>query len=163
MIEVQVEIVVERNSPLVFDFLSNFENNPRWQSGMQECRFTSPGPLRVGSTYVQTARFLGRTIESNFEVIALEPGRMVKATSRSATYPITITRRVQPDERGARVSAIIEGDASGIFNLAQPLLKRMVQRSVESDYARLKALLESQADPADTGLGQRDQGPGDPE
>jgi hypothetical protein len=41
------------------------------------------------------------------------------------------------------VTAIIEGDASGFFKLAEPLLARMVQRSVNSDYRNLKRILES--------------------
>jgi hypothetical protein len=44
------------------------------------------------------------------------------------------------------VSAIIEGDASGFFKLAEPLLARVVQRSVDGDYANLKHLLETQAE-----------------
>jgi hypothetical protein len=40
------------------------------------------------------------------------------------------------------VTAIIEGDASGFFKLAEPLLARMVQRSVVSDYQNLKQILE---------------------
>lgn len=34
------------------------------------------------------------------------------------------------------VTAIIEGDASGFFKLAEPLLARTVQRSVDSDYEK---------------------------
>lgn len=36
MIRVESSVFIERPSGEVFDFLSNFENNPRWQSGMQD-------------------------------------------------------------------------------------------------------------------------------
>ena len=36
---------------------------------MQECRWTSEPPLRLGSTYDQEAKFLGKAIVSSFEVI----------------------------------------------------------------------------------------------
>lgn len=49
---------------------------------------------------------------------------------------------VEPIEGGTKVTAIIEGDAGGFFKLAEPLLARMVQRSVDSDYQKLKGLLE---------------------
>ena len=110
---------------------------------MVEARFTSEGPLDVGSTYDQVARFLGRQVDSTFEVIAYEPGRMVKATSTAGSFPITFTRMVEPRETGCRVTAIIEGSAGGFFKLAEPLLARMVQRSVEGDYANLKKVLEA--------------------
>jgi uncharacterized membrane protein len=142
MIKVETTVYVNRPSQEVFAYLSNFENNPKWQSGMREARFTSEGPLQLGSTYEQVASFLGRPVLSSFEVIAYEPGQMVKATSTSSSFPITFTRMVQAEGEGTRVSAVIEGDASGFFKLAEPLLARFVQRSVDSDYANLKRILE---------------------
>ncbi len=88
------------------------------------------------------AKFLGRRIESSFEVLEYEPNRKIKASSTSGPFPITFTRVVEPREGGAKVTAIIEGNASGFFKLAEPLLSRMVQRSVDSDYQNLKKVME---------------------
>ncbi len=143
MINIEVRISVSRPPDEVFAFISNFENNPKWQSGMLEAQFTSKGPLGVGSTYVQVAKFLGRRIESTFEVVEYVPNRLVKAASTSGPFPITFTRIVDSGMDGAVVSAIVEGDATGFFKLAEPLLARMVRRTVNADYRTLKALLES--------------------
>jgi uncharacterized membrane protein len=143
MIRVETSVHIDRPSDEVFAFISNFENNPLWQSGQVEARFTSEGPLRVGSTYDQVAKFLGRRIESTFEVLEYEPGRKVKATSTSGSFPITFTRMVEEAAGGgAQVSAVVEGDSSGFFKLAEPLLARMVQRSVKMDYRNLKQVME---------------------
>ncbi len=143
MIKVETKVLIERPSDEVFAYISNFENNPKWQSGQLEARFTSEGPLGVGSTYDQVAKFLGRRIVSTFEVLEYEPNRKVKASSTSGSFPITFTRMAEPRGEGAEVTAIIEGDASGFFKLAEPLLKRMVQSSVDADYQNLKRILES--------------------
>lgn len=144
MIQVEVRVEIERPAAEIFAYISNFENNPQWQNGMIDCRFTSEGPLRLGSTYVQQARFMGRTIESTFEVLAYQPGRMVKAGTTGGSFPITFQRMVDPQANGSsRVSAIITGDASGFFKLAEALMKPMVQRQIEGDYARLKRILEA--------------------
>jgi uncharacterized membrane protein len=143
VIRVETTIQIDRPSEEVFAFISNFENNPKWQSGQLEAKFTSEGPLRVGSTYDQVAKFLGRRIVSTFEVLEYEPNRKVKASSTSGSFPITFTRMVEPSGGGTEVRAIIEGDASGFFKLAEPLLARMVQRSVDSDYQNLKTILEN--------------------
>ena len=142
MIRVETSVHIDRPSDEVFAFISNFENNPLWQSGQIEARFTSEGPLQVGSTYDQVAKFLGRQIVSTFEVLEYEPGRKVKATSIAGSFPITFTRMVEPAGGGANVSAVVEGDSSGFFKLAEPLLARMVQRSVEMDYRNLKRIME---------------------
>jgi uncharacterized membrane protein len=122
MIKIETSVAINRPPEDVFAYISNFENNPEWQLGMQEVRFTSEAPLRVGSTHAQVAKFLGRRIQSTFEVLAYEPGRMVKASSTSGSFPITFTR------------------------MAEPLLAPMVQRSVNADYANLKHILETQAE-----------------
>lgn len=142
MLEVTSGCFVDRPTGEVFELISDFEQNPRWQSGMVSCRFTTDGPLRVGSRYEQQARFLGRSIVSTFEVIAFDPGRMVKATSIEGTFPITFTRIAEPLELGTKVTAIVSGDSSGVFRLAAPLMKLIVKRSIDADYRRLKALLE---------------------
>lgn len=143
MLKIETSVEIERPSHEVFAYISNFENNPEWQSGQLQARFTSQGPLQVGSTYDQVAKFLGRRVVSTFKVIEFEPDRKVKASSTSGSFPITFTRMVEPSDGGSRVTAIIEGDASGFFKLAEPLLRRMVQSSVDQDYENLKRILES--------------------
>ena len=127
----------------VFAWLSDFERNPQWQGGMKSARFTSEGPVAVGSTYEQVASFLGRRIETTFEVVAFEADRSITIASTSGTFPITVTRSVEPIEGGTRVHADVAGEPGGLFKLAGPLLARMVRKSVDGDYARLKELLEA--------------------
>lgn len=142
MIEVRAETSVERDPDDVFAYLADMANNPEWQKGMRTCRWTSEPPLRLGSTYDQTARFLRREIVSSFEVTEFEDGSLIRIRS-TAGMPLDITRRVEPDGEGASlVSAIVRGDASGVFRLAEPLMRLMVGRSVRGDYRRLKARLE---------------------
>ncbi len=139
---VEVDIHIDRPSAEVFAFISNFENNPKWQNGMRSCTITSGGDFGVGSTYDQVAHMANREIFSSFEVIEYSPGRRVKATTTKSTFPITFTRVVDADQGGSRVRAIIEGDASGVYKLLSPIMNVMVKRSINADYARLKDLLE---------------------
>jgi uncharacterized membrane protein len=55
MLKIEVDMFIKRPSQEVFDYISNFENNPKWQGGMVSAEFTSDAPLQVGSTYVQEA------------------------------------------------------------------------------------------------------------
>jgi len=101
----------------------------------------------VGSTYEQRARFLGRTVTSTFVVTDHEPGRSITIESTSGSFPITVRRSVEPiDEGRTRVTAEIDGDPGRFFRLFGPLLRRLAQRSVNADYARLRAILEDGID-----------------
>lgn len=144
MTRVEVTVTIARPPEAVFEFISNFENNSKWQGGVQKAWFTSEGPLRVGSTYTQLSKFLGRDIEFHFEIIRHEPGRLVEFQTTSGTFPVHIVRRVEPVPEGTKVTAIIEGEAGGIFRLAAPLLDWFTRRQIEADYARLKQVMESQ-------------------
>jgi uncharacterized protein YndB with AHSA1/START domain len=142
MIEVTASADIARPAPEVFDYVADMANNPRWQQGQESCTWTSAGPIGVGSTYDQRARFLGREVVSSFEVVEYEPGRRIRIRTIESTMPLDITREVEPLDAGrARVTATIRGGPAGLLRLLDPLTRRMVQRTVRSDYARLAALL----------------------
>ena len=146
MLEVQASIDIDRPPQVVFDYIADMANNPRWQGGMRECRWTSEPPLRLDSTYDQEAKFLGKTIVSSFEVTEFEPGRRIRICTTGGSMPIDVTREVVPRPDGqSQVKAIVRGDSSGLFRLATPLMKLLVGSSVRRDYRRLKELLEAQA------------------
>lgn len=137
---------IARSSDEVFTFVSDAANNPRWQRGMRSCAWTSPPPVAVGSTYRQEARFLGRTVRSEFVVTEHEPGRSITIRSTGGSFPITVQRSVAPAGTGrSRVTAEITGEPGRFFRLAAPLVRRLAQRSVDADYDRLQRLLERPA------------------
>lgn len=143
MIRVEEIIHIEKRPEQVFQFISNFENNPLWQGGMVACTFTTEPPLRVGSRYDQKAKFLGKDIISTFEVIAYQADHLVSAKSIAGSFPIQFTRTVTELNGGARVRALIEGESSGFFRIARPLMQWMVRRSIHRDYQTLKKILEA--------------------
>ncbi len=144
MISVQASVEIARPPVQVFDYFSNFENNPAWQQGMREATYTSDPPLRVGSTYDQVAKFLGRRIVSSFEVTAFAPGESISIASVGGSFPIQITRSVEAlSDSSTRVTADINGQPGRMFWIATPFLRWIVQRSVNKDYANLKRILES--------------------
>lgn len=143
MTTVTASVEIDRPSGEVFDYIADMANNPAWQRGQERCTWTSEPPLRLGSTYDQEARFLGRRIVSSFEVTELEPGRRIRIVSTAGPMPIDVTRTVEPlDGDRCRVLAEVTGQPPGAFRFLGPLLDRMVERSVRGDYRRLKAQLE---------------------
>lgn len=133
-------IEIDRPAGEVFAYVADFENNPRWQSGMTACRWTSAETMAVGATYVQEARFLGRRIDTHFRVSEYEAGRQISIESTRSTFPIQVTRSVEPLGGGrCRVTAHIRGQPTGILKL----FSGMVKKSVRKDYRQLKAMLEA--------------------
>jgi len=146
VIEIETSASIARPADEVFDVLADMARNPEWQQGMQSCEWTSTPPVAVGSTYDQVARFLGKEIRSSFEVVEFEPGRRIGIETTSGPMPIHVTRSVEPiGDTQCRVSATVRGDSSGVFRIAEPLMRPLVARSVRQDYDRLKELLETES------------------
>lgn len=147
MISVTVRVDVDRSPQEVFAYLEDAENNPKWIPNMRSCRWTTPAPVGVGSKYEQTSEFLGRQIHTSFEVTEHHSGRLVTIESREgSSFPIKVTRIVEPRAGGgSHVTEEVEGDPSGFYAIATPLLRAMVVRNIRRDYRNLKRVLESVA------------------
>ncbi|MBN1482911.1 hypothetical protein EH223_13335 [candidate division KSB1 bacterium] len=142
MIKVTVSIDIHRPAADIFSYISNFANNSKWQSGVTDAYFTTDPPVRRGSGYNQVARFFGRKIESSFEVIGYEPGRLIKAAGKTKPLSLAITRMIEQVVEGSKVTTIVEGDMIGLLKFAEPLLQKRLQRSIEKEHKKLKKLLE---------------------
>lgn len=144
---VVVGLEINRPSAVVWEYLENAEHNPEWLENMQSAKWTTAPPIRVGSRYEQTARFLGKEVRTNFEVTNHEDGRRITISSLpGSSFPLRITREVQPlgDDR-SRVRETAEGDSSGFYHITDPLMYLIVRRNITRAYRRLKRLLESNA------------------
>ncbi len=145
MIKIESSVVINRPVDEVFEFLVNSENDPQWQSSSQEVTKTSEGPIGVGTTYSTVLRVLGRRLESTMEYTAYEPNKRVDGKTTTGPIPFQYENTFEPAaEGGIKVKIAIEGDAGGFFKLAEPIVARMLQRQIETDYANLKDLLEAQ-------------------
>lgn len=109
---------------------------------MLSCEWITERPVGVGSRYRQHAKFAGRNVISIFEVTVYEPGRRIRIETVESTFPIQVTRTVEPngDDR-CIVRASITGGPGVLWPISVPA-RWMAQRSVDADYDRLQALLE---------------------
>ena len=146
MIKLTVKTEIDMPAPAAFDYVADFSNNAAWQSGIQSTEWTSSPPIQVGSSYDQQMEY--RDLVTHYEITALEPGRSITTESRGgATIPTVVTRTVVPvGESRCRITVDLGGKPRGLRRFIRPFLVKMVRDSVESDYRRLKRLLEGDQD-----------------
>lgn len=143
MMEVTDSVVINRPVGEVFAYAGNPANDSLWATVMVESRMTSEEPLQKGSTLVEVLRFLGKKIETQCEITEYEPNARVAFTMEAPGNKGTHERTFEPVGNGTRVRLTTAGDSSGLFKLADPVLKRMATRQMASDLAILKELLEA--------------------
>ena len=137
-------VVIDRLVEEVFAFATDPNNDPLWQSTSLETEQTSEGPLDVGATLRNTSKFLGRRIESTFEVTENESPHRQCVRVTSGPIPGSGCYLFESADGGStRFTQIFEAEMGGFFRLAEPLVGRALRRQMQADMATLKDLLES--------------------
>lgn len=138
--DVAVERRIERPREEVAAYASDWRNDEEWIGALDEVRLVQEEPLQVA----RVAGFLGKRIEYVNEVVEHEPGRRLVMRSVKAPFPMTVTYEFEDAGDGGSVMRIrTQGDASGFYRVAGPLLARAVKRGLERDLATLKERLEA--------------------
>ncbi len=143
--KIETSVAINRPVEEVFAVLSDVENNPKWSSAFLEAKKTSEGPIGVGTTWRVVQKALGQRIEGEVEVTEYEPNRKCAQKSKSGPIPAKIWQTFEPVEGGTRVSLVLEAEPGGFFKLAEPLLMSMLKRSIETDFANVRDLMEAHA------------------
>jgi uncharacterized membrane protein len=138
--DVAIEQRIDRPREEVAAYAADWRNDEEWIGALDEVRLVQEEPLQVA----RVARFLGKRIEYVNEVVEHEPGRRLVMRSVKAPFPMTVTYEFEDAGEGGSVMRIrTQGDASGFYRVAGPLLSRAVKHGLERDLAQLKERLEA--------------------
>ena len=101
--------------------------------------------MDVGTTFRNTSKFLGRRIESTYQVTENDPPHKQCVRITSGPLPGVGCYLYEPADAGStRFTQIFETEVGGFFRLAEPLVARAIRRQMEADMATLKDLLEAE-------------------
>ena len=143
------DVTIDRPIEIVWKFMSDFENYPKWHKGMVEAKKTSEGPTGVGTTVEVVADVLGRH-KMQLMITEYEPKKGiawrvdVRRVTGAAGYVAGC--RFESLHGGTRVFKFIDGELAGIFRLLEPILSRPLRRlEIETELGNAKRLLETRA------------------
>lgn len=141
-------VVIPRPPGVVFDFLVQAGNLPRWDSSMLECAQVGSGTVTVGTRYRGVSLVLGRRVEWTTEVVEFVPG--ARTTSKSVDGPLafTVSYEVSPSPAGTtlRYRLAAESGLGGAFGRAiEPIVHRAQTKVVQANLGTLAGLLQRRA------------------
>jgi uncharacterized membrane protein len=147
--KMKVEYSVAINKPIeqVWNFLTDFQNTPKWDIGVLETKKTSEGPAVLGTTFQNIGPFLGRTSVREYKVTEYEPNKKVTVklmTPAKFIQQAEVSYAFEPAENGTKVTFIGGVEFSGFFKLIQPILLQRAKKDGQGDLDNLKRLLEDQ-------------------
>jgi uncharacterized membrane protein len=142
MAQFKTSILIQRPVDVVFAMVSNYQNSSRWVSGALEHQQMSPGPIGVGTVIRTRGHFMGQQVEAIRTVSAYEPNARYAFRSAYQQVPFTNTFVFEPLPNGTQLTATVEGEPTGLYKAAMPLILSLIRQQLEGDLRRLKKLLE---------------------
>lgn len=153
MPELTYQATIEQPPDVVFAYVADAENNPRWHDHVDETRWIDDGPTRLGRRGRQTGRLFGRTWHFVAEVAEWNPPNVVAFQVIEGTR-IRTTIRVEPAGDGTLLTLTVRTPAI-LGRRVDALVSRVMQRTTakreRGDIARLRdALTAAAATPGST-------------
>ena len=146
---VEESVIIDRSPEEVFGFISVRSNDPVWMASVSESEWLDPAaPMAVGRRGRMVMQAMGRR-EFLDEVTEYEPGRRIAHRSVAGAMVIHTACLAEPAASGCRASVLYEPERlpGGVLGrLTAPVTARIVRRSFRADLARLKNILEAEAE-----------------
>jgi carbon monoxide dehydrogenase subunit G len=141
MVSVSRTFTVDKPAATVVDYLTDFTNAIEWDPGTQQCERNDDGPIRVGSSWRNVSKFLGRESELTYTLERLEPGRLT-FVGRNKTVTSNDDITVRPATSGSEITYNVDVEVHGAAKLGAPLIKREFERLATATEKQLRETLD---------------------
>jgi uncharacterized protein YndB with AHSA1/START domain len=150
-VDVVVETVIARPVAQVAAFAGDPMNAPKWYVNIKSATWKSDPPsVELGSRIAFVAHFLGKRIEYTYEITELVPGEKLVMRTAEGPFPMETTYTWSPadapDGKSTRMTLRNRGEPKGFATLMAPLMSSAMRKATQKDLAKLKSLLEREAD-----------------
>ena len=145
---IEESVTIDRSPEDVWAFLMTTETVPAFESQMAGIEQLTEGEVGLGTRWKGVTNVLGRKLEWTTEVVEFEPPTQSRIRSVEGRLPFEITYRLAPAGNGTDFTYRIDAESGlgGVFGkLGDPLVQRAYARTVRTNLANLKELLEAEA------------------
>ena len=133
-------VVVGKPLDAVFGYLSDFTTTTDWDPGTVTT-VRRHGNGEVGTTYLNTSTFLGRTTQLTYIVREFIPGQRIRLRGENKTVIAVDTLTFRPVTSGTEVTYAAEFTFKGPSRILAPLLKPAFERLGNQAEAGLRKAL----------------------
>jgi uncharacterized protein YndB with AHSA1/START domain len=123
----QRTVVVDKPLEKVFAYLSDFTTTTEWDPGTVTT-VLDRGDGGIGTTYLNTSVFLGRTTQLTYVVRELVPGERIRLQGENQTVIATDTMSFRSVKAGTEVTYAAEFTFKGPARFIAPLLRPALER-----------------------------------
>jgi Polyketide cyclase / dehydrase and lipid transport len=133
-------VVAGKPLDAVFSYLSDFTTTTDWDPGTV-ATVRQHGDGGVGTTYLNTSTFLGRTTQLTYIVREFIPAKRIRLRGENKTVTAVDTLTFRPVTSGTEVTYAAEFTFKGLSRIVAPLLKPAFERLGNEAEAGLRKAL----------------------
>ncbi len=141
--KVKHAIIIDRPIDEVFAFVTNLNNETRWQLEIKSVILE--GPLQAGGTFRELRVTFGRTYDWHFRITEFDPPYRITVDTINGTTRYRGSRIFEAVEGGTKVTEIGELEMPRFLRVLNPLFSQLSRRPLRLAYGRLKQLLEEES------------------
>jgi carbon monoxide dehydrogenase subunit G len=143
MLKFSSDLKVNRPVDKVFAWLTNPENQGKFDKSSLRMDVLTPGPWRTGTQLRELRDLGGRKTEVLSEIAELDSNR--RFVIRSKTGPGWLgTWNFEPEGAGTRLHWTGQLTMKGFARLFEPLIGRQMRLQIEQQFANLPRLIEDE-------------------
>jgi uncharacterized protein YndB with AHSA1/START domain len=136
----------------VFEALTVPENARKVMRGVTRFEPLDPGPMGLGSRFLQTRVVRGMAVDVEVEVVAFEPAHRLALAGEARGVAVRFEYEMSAVPGGTRVALTCEVQGAGPLRLVTPMITAVVAREEDQHLERLAALVAPQSSPSMTSV-----------
>lgn len=140
----QVQLDIARPPEVVFDMLSDYDQNVRWQEGVLRSERVGGAEPAPGVKVRYVRSLAGREVETEAEMLEVVRPSKLRIQSTNRLFSYVGGYDLAPSGDGTRLTYGGEITTSRLLGPVGKLVAGKFQSQMEGDLSRLKALLEAE-------------------
>jgi carbon monoxide dehydrogenase subunit G len=124
----------------VWDYMTDAANDPQWGEGIIESR--RDGELAVGSIRTFKSKFMGRELETVNECVECDPPHRLVEHATSGPIDLMQAIDIAEADGGTNITFSVEGEVGGFFKVAEGMVARQAQSTLDNSLSALKSVLD---------------------
>jgi hypothetical protein len=143
MAKIEGQITIGRPVEVVFDYVADQTNEPKYNPRMVRVERQTTGPIGKGTRFRSAVRSGGRTAEMLIENTGYDRPRLLASTTTMKQMDIAYTLKFEPVADGTQMRWSGEVQPKGGLRLLGPLITWMGTRQEQRIWSSLKSHLEA--------------------
>ena len=143
MINFNLNTQIYRPLQEVFCFIATPENDFQWQYGTLASTQISEGDIGVGTLFRTINHFIGRRIESIYEVTEFEPDKKYGFRSLSGPMRSRTLYTFQITEGSTKINMSSQTNPEDIFKMNDATVEKKIRKQYRENLNMLKSVLET--------------------